>query len=732
MKRLLIDKLLSDTYPDEEITTEKTEEIFPEVSADKTQRIINSGLIKLKNAMSDAEPNVKATTFVGAQIMEDRKKVRIAPIVTAAACALLCIVSAGTIFKKSSKPALITPDEEISDNVSDEDPEEIIPGLEEVCEFPEFTVIGSPVACSEKIVFNGMYSETERPYGILKTYDLQSGRSEDLCVLSRVQDENFDSSEGTGITDFFISDDGKYLYVLRPDVMIKYDNATGETVKALNIEDVIGFPLKICRKPASSDFYIVFSSGMIYCINDQLEIAGKHDLSAFPEPEFEDDYDMEYSVLDAVIVPDGSLYLLISYAHIYYSVSSESVEFGDIVSESELVIKYDRSFSEQYVVPNSELRKVDAINSNLTVLRNGRAAVIGSVSHAGVISPDSPVIEKIYEMTHQDEETDSICFDTETCDYIRCTESEIQLWNIGDDDPAAVYRYPENDLSFTLNSAYYTRPLFFRNYHIYNDRLYYYSASPCGEYVSVNSAGTVINRNYDYSSDNELINRTSKVNRYGEIYYTFKDYINGYNDLNFIRSSDNTYDIFSEYDCDDDKHTNIFINSDINILSQNIKSEGEMELHAPDGRKICTFIIPDGMRKFLASRSMDNGEKICYININNKACCYDTETGISEEISVINDNLVFYDYYETAVRENAEKGIWLDIVNIFNGGKYDICMRSGKKLYGYSIETDELTVIADNLDSFDCLFTGFTVSEDETIYCTVYGKNKLYRICENK
>ena len=52
MKRVCIDKLLSETHPDEEMISENTLKMFKNISDKKTKRIIDSGLKKIRAAES--------------------------------------------------------------------------------------------------------------------------------------------------------------------------------------------------------------------------------------------------------------------------------------------------------------------------------------------------------------------------------------------------------------------------------------------------------------------------------------------------------------------------------------------------------------------------------------------------------------------------------------------------------------------------------------------------------
>lgn len=670
---------------------------------------------------SDDELNESTVSSEGADKNKDSRKKRIAMIIALAVCAVVCVFSLKNIMKKSDKVFQDNTIEDDSDEISEEIPEEIIPGLEEVIDFPELSEVGSPLACGGKMMISGKRSVS--PYGSLSVYDPETSQLKIVSFLSRLPDDDSDVTYNSPLTDFCISDDGKYLFTILFQDLIKYDISTGEIVNTEYLDFYPGRPLKICPAGNSSDFYLIVSTGLVFQINDQLETVNIFDISGdFPEPESAADHDQNYLICDAVIDGNGCMYVLIAYDRSENN-NDHILSVNRIEPDSEMILKYDTSFEMQYVIPNSELRKTGSFNPGLTVTHDGKAAVVGDDMFIGIISSDSPVMENVFEIPDHGMDF-SRRYDMDSCDYVQYNDEEMQLWNIGDTTPVDIYK---NVVGTGLESYIWAD-----YYHLYNKKIYYISAPPISEFIMMNTDGT-FEYYYNMFFRDNIPEYEANVNRNGELYYCLQSIneISFEPSLGFIKKSGNKTEVFPEYDCSNEniEHFNMFINADINLLSECSESGKRiMELHAPDGRKICDFERPEDMRKFLSSRSTDNGEKICYIGSDKKAYCYDTQTETTEEISVLNDNLVFYDEYEKASVENAENGIWLDISNIFKSEKYDICMRSAKKLFGYNIETEELTVLVDDLDTYDCFFNGFTVSEDGTIYCTVLGKTKIYRM----
>lgn len=163
---------------------------------------------------------------------------------------------------------------------------------------------------------------------------------------------------------------------------------------------------------------------------------------------------------------------------------------------------------------------------------------------------------------------------------------------------------------------------------------------------------------------------------------------------------------------------------DINIctdFTDNDSGKYRHSLYSPEGVKLYDFDIPDEGVEWLGNISEKTGEKIYYISGDrNKVLCFEPETNQLNELTTLNEKFDFYDEEEPV------------FVCMTKSEKYNFLIWSQKYLYGYNVNSDELTLITGTLDYYGTDFTDFTADDDGNIYCTAYGSSTLYSVVPNE
>lgn len=230
MKRVNIKKMLEQTHPDDEISTEVTEQMIMK-DEDMINRIKESGLQKIR--FSEAGAGIESR-YVRADIIEPKKKRKIIPV-AAAACITFAAVAVPAVLSINSGKNIPYAGKDITDNiysdiaVTDADiPENINtevsvsaapPGcivneLKEVKTYPEYEDIHGVHLADGKIY---VFGSPERRNVCLLYYtdpETQKKQYTEFLSVSDIPDQ-FKNSNGycplAEIHDFYISDDG-YLY----------------------------------------------------------------------------------------------------------------------------------------------------------------------------------------------------------------------------------------------------------------------------------------------------------------------------------------------------------------------------------------------------------------------------------------------------------------------------------------------------------------------------------------
>ena len=141
MKRVCIDKLLSETHPDEEMISENTLKMFKNISDKKTKRIIDSGLKKIRAAESEIQLRENDNHIT----VKTRRKFSFLPAAFSA-CLIIFTASVPVVMKMNNSTITPVSESSVKTEITESDksdistyPEEMTPDGIKVFESYPFT-----------------------------------------------------------------------------------------------------------------------------------------------------------------------------------------------------------------------------------------------------------------------------------------------------------------------------------------------------------------------------------------------------------------------------------------------------------------------------------------------------------------------------------------------------------------------------------------------------------------
>ncbi len=711
MKRVCIDKLLSETHPDEEMISENTLKMFKNISDKKTKRIIDSGLKKIRAAES------------GIQISENENYIAVKPKrkrifirVAVSACLIVFTASIPVIVKMNSNKIIPGLDSSVKTKISESDKpgsdtywEEILPdGIKVFEKCPGYNL--TDIYCAGNSIFAFASKSLNNSY--IRTYDPETGEKSYIDFSEYLYNAN------GNIEDFYISDDN-YLYFcgrILTDDPIKYTGITGKyNIKAqkpetINYTDNKSFK-KIIRLN-NSDYFYLLDGHNIDIMDEQLTITESKPLLE-PALQF---------ALDNSAIENASDYMLDQIAcdksdNLYVLLEKKSEPGEPVNPETYFIVKFDSGLNPSFVIPNSELKKVYGEHGTLDLsnISNGRTGLYGYKNHIGIIDESKPEISEIYDIPECNYQ---LYIDSnDTCDMVLYSDSEMQFWNTGEDKPAKTYkRIEENDYMFATDI---TETDIYHGLTQIHNGIFYYQPPDYSSQSAIYEISLSENTREKYYTDIS----NCAVNKSGDIYEApFYPIYSGDN-CNKVRNIAKFNSGLAEKISDEKIYYDIMaVSADENILFTyfNYITENEVySLYSQEGRKLYDFQLPEEFKgNVLSIKSTASGEKIFLTeNETGRIWCYEPEKNTLSEMSTLNEMIT-----------NPEENQFFNVKA--NGGKYDFCISENaddyQRFYGYNADTGEITFLFENTEELD--FSDFTVAEDDTIYCLSEQTDTIYSI----
>lgn len=711
MKRVCIDKLLSETHPDEEMISENTLKMFKNISDKKTKRIIDSGLKKIRAAESEIQLRENDNHIT----VKTRRKFSFLPAAFSA-CLIIFTASVPVVMKMNNSKITPVSESSVKTEITESDksdistyPEEMTPdGIKVFEKCPGYDL--TDIYCAGNSIYVSASKSLSSSY--IRTYDPETGEKSYIDFSEYLYNTN------GSIEDFYISDDN-YLYFcgrILTDDPIKYTGITGKynikTKKPETINYTDNKSFKKIIRLNNSDYFYLLDGHNIDIMDEQLTITESKPLLE-PALQF---------ALDNSAIENASDYMLNQVVcdksdNLYVLLEKKPGPGEPVNPETYFIVKFDSELNPSFVIPNSELKKVYGEHGTLDLsnISNGRTGLSGYKNHIGIIDEFKPEISEVYDIPACNYQ---LYIDSnDTCDMVLYSDSEMQFWNTGEDKPAKIYkRIEENDYMFTEGI---TETDIYHGLTRIHNGIFYYLPPDCYSNSAIYEISLSDNTKEKYFTD--ISNYA--IGQNGYIYTVAPHSTTFGNDYHVNRDIIKFYSGTTEKMNDEENYFNSFaVSADKNILFTYfncITDETGYSLYSPEGKKLYDFQLPEEFQgEILSIKSTDSGEKI-YLTENEtgRILCYGPEKNDLSEVSALNEMIT-----------NPEESQFFNVKA--NGGKYDFCISEYtddyKRYYGYNADTGEITFLFEDTEGLD--ITDFTVAEDDTIYCLSGQTDTIYSI----